>query len=661
MSENSSPKLESTSAAAASTKKPFPEWIKPKGKETELLINNSLTGGKVPFVFNESGKGRSLTWYACGPTVYDASHMGHARTYISFDIIRRIMKNYLGFNIQYVMNITDIDDKIIIRANENGISHSDLSKKWETAFFEDMKLLNVLPPDALTRVTEYVPQIVEYVEKIISNGFAYESNGSVYFDTVAFSKAHDYGKLEPNSVGNEKLAAEGEGSLTATSAVSEKRSGFDFALWKKSKPGEPVWNSPWGEGRPGWHIECSAMASDLLGGNIDIHSGGSDLKFPHHDNELAQSEAFYGNRQWINYFVHSGHLLIDGLKMSKSLKNFITIKQALEKYTSRQMRMFFILHKYDKAMNYSPESMGYAIEMEKTFVEFFHTAKQILRDSPLSLPQFWTQAEKDLNKHLQNANDQVHQFILDNFNTSDALKTLSDLVNKTNVYIRSCAEQKTNPRLNLISAIAEYITYIFSVFGLTESSTASSMIGFGSAGKGNIEEEMTPILNALTQFRSEVRASAIAKDTTSILKTCDNLRDEVLPLLGVKIDDKSATTAMWKFEDKETLKKEIEQKKEIEKKKQADKEEKEKKLKEKFEKSKIPPQQLFINETDKYSKFNELGMPTHDKEGVEITKSQLKKLQKEYDNQTKEHNNYLKSLPSTSTSSPTLTSTQSPQ
>ncbi|KAF2077550.1 hypothetical protein CYY_001168 [Polysphondylium violaceum] len=607
MSETSSPTLESKNKKD----KGHPEWHRPSGVETPLMVMNSLTSTKTPFVTKD---GKSITWYACGPTVYDASHMGHARTYVSFDIIRRIMKDYLGYNIKFVMNITDIDDKIIIRAREQGISHSDLSKKWEAAFFEDMKCLNVLPPDALTRVTEYVPQIVKYVEKIIENGYAYESKGSVYFDTVAYSKVHDYGKLEPKSVGNEKLTSEGEGSL---STGTEKRNACDFALWKKSKEGEPVWQSPWGEGRPGWHIECSAMASDILGSNIDIHSGGEDLKFPHHDNELAQSEAHYGCNQWINYFIHSGHLLIDGLKMSKSLKNFITIQQALEKYTPRQMRMFFLLHRYDKPMNYSPESMTYAIDIEKTFSEFFHIVKQNNREFPQNLPQFWEDSEKALYQDLQSVKKQVFDLLMDNFNTPDVITLLTDLVKKTNTYFNQCKETAKNPRLSLSISVADYITHILNVFGLIE----SAQIGF-SSGSGNIEEALTPILDALTNFRSQVRQMAIAKETGNILNVCDSLRDEILPLLGIKIDDKGATGSV----------------------KKAEKEERARKEKEKLEKAKIPPSELFKNETDKYSLFDERGVPTHDKEGKEITKSQLKKLVSAYDAQAKAHKQYLDSL-----------------
>ena len=365
-------------------KRAQPAWQPPENKtEVRLELFNSLTRKKEVFVPQD---GKRVTWYNCGPTVYDHSHMGHARTYLSFDILRRVMSNYFGYDIFYVMNITDIDDKIIKRARQNHLyqeylaaNHSldkiladcnlvmpyfaeviqkttdpdkktmqqklfdklkaailnieaavktkdeakigeakeallrdgkdlvsdwldrqngssvtdnkifeDLPRFWEDAYHADMDALNVLPADCLVRVSEYVPEIVTFIQKMIDQGCAYESNGSVYFDVAKFDTHpdHHYAKLVPEAVGDAAALAEGEGDLSA--APSEKKSERDFALWKKSKPGEPSWESGWGLGRPGWHIECSVMASEILGESMDIHSGGFDLKFPHHDNELAQ-------------------------------------------------------------------------------------------------------------------------------------------------------------------------------------------------------------------------------------------------------------------------------------------------------------------------------------------------------------------------------------
>jgi cysteinyl-tRNA synthetase len=234
-----------------------------------------------------------------------------------------------------------------------------VTEYWEADYMRDMDALNVLRPDVITRVTAYVPQIVDFVDKIVQKGFAYESEGSVYFDIAAFEKAgNPYARLRPESKNDKALQEEGEGSLSK--ALGGKRGPGDFALWKKSKVGEPSWPSPWGEGRPGWHIECSVMASDILGSKLDIHSGGIDLAFPHHDNELAQSEAFYcehGHEHlWVNYFMHMGHLSIAGSKMSKSLKNFQTIRDALQKdYTSRGMRIVFLLGRWNDGVEISPD------------------------------------------------------------------------------------------------------------------------------------------------------------------------------------------------------------------------------------------------------------------------------------------------------------------
>lgn len=267
---------------------------------------------------------------------------------------------------------------------EKGASVTDVAvfdahaRRFEASWMEDMEALNVRAPDALTRVTEYVPEIVAFIERIVERGLAYESNGSVYMDLAAFKRAgHDYPKLQPSKgKATEAEMEESEGSHKA--AAGEKRSAGDFALWKASKAGEPAWESPWGGGRPGWHIECSVMASELLGDNMDVHAGGVDLQFPHHDNELCQAEAFHGCGQWVNYFFHFGHLHIKGLKMAKSLKNFITIRQALGglgKHGARRIRIMFLLQPWDKPIDYSDHTLDDAKNKEKTFINYFAEAR----------------------------------------------------------------------------------------------------------------------------------------------------------------------------------------------------------------------------------------------------------------------------------------------
>ena len=315
------------------------------------------------------------------------------------------------------------------------------ARRFEREFFEDMTALGVKEPDVVTRVTEYVPRIVDYIEVIIGNGFGYASNGSVYFDTNAFKgDGYDYRKLKPGVDTSAEEMAEGEGALAGV--ATEKKHPNDFALWKASKPGEPSWESPWGPGRPGWHIECSVMASDIIGENMDIHGGGVDLMFPHHDNEMAQAEAYHKCCQWVNYFMHAGHLHIKGLKMSKSLKNFITIRQALAEHTPRQLRLMFLMQPWDKPMNYSDQTVEDAKTKEKYFKNFFGAVKSVLRNDFVSERQGWTPADRALFANLNETQGKVHASLLDNLKTFEVIQHLVDLFTECNKSLTAPADPK---------------------------------------------------------------------------------------------------------------------------------------------------------------------------------------------------------------------------
>ena len=592
--------------------------------------------------------------------------MGHARTYLGFDIIRRILQDHFNYNVTLCMNITDLDDKIIQRANENGVSCEDLSRKFELEFHKDMEQLGVAPPDVLTRVTEYMDEIVEYIDTIVKKDLAYESNGSVYFDVEGFSKQEGmaYCKLAPEQVNNAELLAEGEGKLTQE-FVGDKRSPRDFALWKKSKEGEPTWSSPWGEGRPGWHIECSVMASDVFaqmsGGTsvrdaatksdlcrMDIHSGGVDLKFPHHDNEMAQAEAHSGCNQWVNYFVHAGHLHIKGFKMSKSLKNFITIQAALEQNTARQIRMCFLLHKYNAPMDYGDNTMSHAIAIESIFKNFFDNVLAVLREGKITDVQKWDSNARNLQLAVEKAINAVDDALKDDLDTPTSMSALADLVKATNLYLEGCvAENRTSVNLVVRNA-ARFVTKIFKTFGLIPE-TSGVGIGF-PVGGGDSGETLNPVLDALIDFRSSVRDKARATDVFGVLQECDAFRDDVLPPLGIRLEDKTGGKSVWKRADPAELMKEREQQ-ELEKQRKAD--EKKAATEEKAKKdalNKLSPEdfmkQLTLDDDSarlKYSKFDEAGLPTHFHDSEELNKSQMKKAKKELQGQQKKYEKFLKS------------------
>jgi cysteinyl-tRNA synthetase len=724
------------------------------GLPTDLRVHNSITDEMDVF---RPRVGRTVTWYTCGPTVYDACHMGHARAYLTFDILRRIMEDYFHFDLLYQVNITDVDDKIILRARQNKLikdyteevlASKDMAaleeyvqqamtamrqklegkveemkeplpegtptkqvekreealkeaifklsqfsemetvvtavqskqdktmeevihvsrdalaaqldkdrgstvtdrkifeehaRRFEREFFEDMTALGVKEPDVVTRVTEFVPQIVDYISGIMENGCAYESNGSVYFDTNGFkAKGFDYRKLKPGADTTAEEMAEGEGALAG--GASEKKHPNDFALWKASKPGEPSWESPWGSGRPGWHIECSVMASNVIGENLDIHGGGVDLMFPHHDNEMAQAEAYHQCCQWVNYFMHAGHLHIKGLKMSKSLKNFITIRQALVEHSPRQLRLMFLMQPWDKSMNYSDQTVDDAKAKEKYFKNFFGAVKSLLRNDFVQEHQGWTPVDRALFDTLNVTQQRVHTSLCDNFKTYEVIQQLVDLVQECNKYLTS--EEK--PKFLLVQKVAQYVTKILRIFGVVQ---GSDTIGFGDSGSGegvSKEETVAPFVDAFIDFREQVRNAAKAKSSpVEFLKCCDDVRDETLANLGIRVED-SAESSVWKMDDPETIRKEVEEKREKAAEAAA------KKLRAKYEKleadltkaqqSKIPPSEWFKSgaNAEKWGSFDADGKPLTTKAGEELNKSQQKSIAKELKNQEKAYEKLAK-------------------
>lgn len=726
-----------------------PKWIKPEVTDTKrtLKLYNSLTRSKDIFV-PESG-GKFVSWYSCGPTVYDASHMGHARNYVSIDINRRILQDYFGYNVKFVQNVTDIDDKIILRARQNYLFDEFAGKKskedavvdvkkalleylqknikkadsiekfnvwyknadvdaekladpkfpmhitavqnaakalnevevieddvffknvkdvvmpyldgkygsdvedpeifgklpayWEGQFDNDMKKLNVLPPTVTTRVSEYIPEIIAFVAKIIENGYAYATeDGSVYFDTVKFdgSENHFYAKNQPWNKGHLDLIEEGEGSLTGNG--TGKRASSDFALWKASKQGEPRWECPWGGGRPGWHIECSVMASDILGSTMDIHSGGIDLAFPHHDNEMAQSEACFGNSQWVNYFLHTGHLHIEGQKMSKSLKNFITIEEALRKFSSRQLRLAFCLVQWNNQLDFKDSLLSEVKSFENMLTNFFKNVRALKEDGESHAPKKVGQLEKLLLKDLEVAEDRVDLAFCDNLSTPQALKAISELVSSANTYISKVgSEVKIEP----LVAIANYISKILGIVGIPVRSDRLGWVSGEKNVEGSFETVALPYVKCLSKFRDDVRNMAIkTADPQEYLKLTDHIRDHELLNLNVSLDDRSGQSALIKFisdEEKAQLEADrlleaarIEEQKLKEKVK---KEEHNNRERERLEKAKINPIDMF-RDTELYSEWNAEGIPTKDKDGNDVTKSMMKRLKKQWLQQEKLYN-----------------------
>ena len=449
-----------------------------------LQFYNSISRKKEPFVSIKPG---AIGMYVCGITVYDLCHLGHARSMVAFDVIVRYLR-FQGFNVIYVRNITDIDDKIIARANERGVSIDDLTSQYIDAMNMDTRALNVLPPDLEPRATGHIASIITLIQRLLDKGNAYLSdNGDVCYQINSYA---DYGKLSHKDL-------DGLISGARVEIVKEKHSPLDFVLWKKAKPNEPSWSSPWGEGRPGWHIECSAMAMHELGEQFDIHGGGLDLQFPHHENEIAQSEAATG-KPFANYWLHVGMLQVNNEKMSKSTGNFLTIADVLKDHHPEVIRYFLLSSHYRSSLNYSEENL---LNAQKALTRLYQAIKN-MKDEVAEVDTHWL--------------SQFTEAMNDDFNTPVALSVLFQLSHEVN---------KNNS-----SILSMTLKYLAGILGFLQEDPVSFLqSGFKAEERAGIEQLIADRLKARTE-----------RDWTK----ADYIRDELLNQ-GIELED-GAEGTIWR-------------------------------------------------------------------------------------------------------------------
>ncbi|XP_072153277.1 cysteine--tRNA ligase, mitochondrial isoform X1 [Bemisia tabaci] len=493
-------KFFSTSRTGKKLSSSVNKWARPvDGFPTEIRIYSSFTKELEPFILNEKG---IVKWYSCGPTVYDKAHIGHACCYMKFDIIRRILEDFFNLKVHYIMGVTDIDDKIILKANVLRENFKTLAKLYEFEFFSDLRKLNILPPHTIARVSDHILEIQNCVDELMKKEVAYSApDGSVYFDTQKYGC---YGKLywtpeenlsEPNS--------------------PHKKHPLDFALWKGMKPNEPFWETPWGCGRPGWHIECSVMASKYFGSQIDIHSGGIDLLFPHHENEEAQCCAYHNISQWVNYWIHSGHLFLKGTtKMSKSLENTIDVDECLEKYTPNDFRFMCLLSRYRNSLEYESDIMNKAISLRKKFGTFLENTSDFIR----SLHNQGNVDEVKLFKALQETEENVRSALANDFNTVRAMSLLTDIVSLTNNMIQAESSSPFESKgIVAVACVANFVKKTLSLLGVDYEPTQVSKSSL------NLMED---VVSTSVAFRNQIRKVAIAALKE---KENNNKRESLLP------------------------------------------------------------------------------------------------------------------------------------
>lgn len=448
--------------------------------------------------------------YVCGPTVYDYMHIGHARTYVAFDAIKRYLQ-LRGYNVVHVQNITDIDDKIINRANREGRDWREVVDEFSRDYFEMLKTLNIVV-HMHPRVTEHISDIIKFIEGLIEKDYAYVApSGSVYFDVEAFP---DYGKLSGRFHPEQWRQEE--------DVIKEKRHPYDFALWKAWKPGEPYWESPWGRGRPGWHIECSVMSSRYLGGQFDIHGGGQDLIFPHHENERAQSEAYFGTRPWVKYWLHTGYLTIHGEKMSKSLGNIIPVREALQRWEAKTLRFWLLSAHYRTQLDFSEEAIEQARTTLRRIEAAYNDVLRLIRDAEPE-PVLSGEKLRALNE-IYAGYYAFHEAMSMDFNTAKALSAVMDVVRIVN------------------SKVLPLESYTLAAMALRVFREFNHVYAVLEEGRKTAPEEILVdrLVDLIVRIRSELRSK-------KMYDLADTIRTE-LATLGIRLYDYPGGKTIWRKE-----------------------------------------------------------------------------------------------------------------
>ncbi|WP_308003029.1 cysteine--tRNA ligase [uncultured Parolsenella sp.] len=485
-----------------------------------MLVYNSQTHKKQELKPIEPGK---IRMYVCGPTVYDQIHVGNGRTFLAFDVIRRYL-TYKGYQVTFAQNLTDVDDKIINRANEQGRTPEEVAAEFSDAFIEQMHRLNVLDPDIRPRATREIPAMIEMIQGLIEQGHAYApGNGDVYFSVRSDP---GYGCVSGRNVDELKVGARIE-------ANDEKRDPLDFALWKAAKPGEPMWDSPWGKGRPGWHTECSAMVHRYLGTPIDIHGGGQDLQFPHHENEYAQACCCW-HEPLANVWMHTGMLLINGEKMSKSLGNFFTLKEVLDKYPADAVRLLMLQTHYRSPLDFSFDRLDGAVgtleRIRGTVANLRWAAESAPQDGELN------DADRALGAEIDKATAEFTRQMDDDFNTAGALAAIFGLVTAANTYLADAGEDtSTAVALRASDALVELLG-VLGVESVRPAETAlpHELVDLASKEAGYAGDDPEVAADALVAARAEARA---AKNWA----VADAIRDGIAAL-GLVVEDTAAGT-----------------------------------------------------------------------------------------------------------------------